>query len=133
MLIGNHGVDLDINDRITFTTKHRYDIKSYVGTFCGLVPYAAAKVFYPNVATYYQNLDFTLIQNPNKYDVLNYLLLTDDNGARFAVAPEWIREGSLKKVSNQYKDVRIIGVDDEEAFNALLQTIRDQGYTVELK
>lgn len=126
-------VSFDTGNTISFRTKHLYDHRDHVGTFVGHIHYDLAKTYFTTLANYYQGLDFTKIPNAKPFNEANYLVIKNSDGFFFAAAEEWIESGSFKKISNQYKDIRIIGIETADELNILLQEIRNKGYAVEIK
>lgn len=126
-------VSVETGNTITFKTKHLYDHNDRTGTLVGFVHYDMAKTYFTEIPDYYQNLNFELIPNAVPFNQLTYVVIKTSDGKFFAAAEEWIADGTFKKISNKYKDIRIIGIEDGDELNILLQDIRNRGYAVEIK
>lgn len=128
-----HGTEININDRVSFSVMHEFDISRKIGIFKGEGHYSVVRHLM-DVNAYFRNLkhqEIESIHGKNNTPVSEksfYIFQTDEGN--FLCADEWIRPLSLKVISNKFIDMRVFNIKDEADEVKLLTYLRGTGYDV---
>lgn len=124
-------VDIEIGTIIKFNTLNNKETTKIHSTVAGIVTAENARP-YGDIVKYHQEVlesvpGAGLDPTPNGY---TFILLSDHQGVKRVMAPEWIELSTLEEVATtNIVDIKVYGITDEEK-QTVLNLLRDNGYTV---
>lgn len=127
------GKAVNINDKVTFSVFHEYDVAPKVGIFKGESHYSIVRE-HMDINAYFLNLkhqDIATIYGKNNTPLSerSFLIFETDEG-NFLCDEQWIRPLTFSVISNKFIDLRIFNIQDNNDELNLITTIKDAGFTV---
>lgn len=121
---------LQINQRISFTTKEPYDTVTRQGTIVSISNYEQVKTYVEDILPRFKAMEKKDPESPVLDELTFFVMkvLQGDKQATYVIAKEWIEPSSVIILdSTRYHSVRIYEVDDSKLQDAL-DLLRAHGF-----
>ena len=122
------GKTLNQNDKVKFRVIHNYDKDTKVGTLQGSVNFKTANT-HVDIRAYYKNITHSQITDTTPLEELEFFLFLTDEGM-IAVAEPWLVPMTVEKISNNFKDIRIYNVENDEALAIIRENLKLLGHPI---